>query len=52
LQRTLVSIPLTDEERVAVDDGQSALDDLLERLHRRLARPQANYALSPVGPCR
>ncbi|WP_327122084.1 site-specific integrase [Streptomyces sp. NBC_01341] len=32
LQRMLVSIPLTDEERAAVDDGQSALDRLLERL--------------------
>ncbi|WP_241672347.1 tyrosine-type recombinase/integrase [Streptomyces sp. IB2014 016-6] len=32
LQRMLVSIPLTDEERAAVDDGQSALDALLARL--------------------
>ncbi|MEU1286644.1 tyrosine-type recombinase/integrase [Kitasatospora sp. NPDC005856] len=32
LQRMLVSIPLTEEERAAVDDGQSALDRLLERL--------------------
>ncbi|WP_329612636.1 tyrosine-type recombinase/integrase [Streptomyces brevispora] len=32
LQRMLVSIPLTEEERAAVDDGQSALDRLLQRL--------------------
>jgi integrase len=32
LQRMLASIPLTDEERAAVDDGQSALDSLLGRL--------------------
>lgn len=32
LQRMLASIPLTDEERAAVDDGQVALDQLLERL--------------------
>jgi hypothetical protein len=32
LQRMLVNIPLTDEERAAVDDGQTALDRLLERL--------------------
>jgi hypothetical protein len=28
----LISIPLTDDERAAVDDGQTALDALLERL--------------------
>lgn len=32
LQRTLATIPLTDEERATVDDGQAALDRLLERL--------------------
>ena len=32
LQRMLVAIPLTDDERAAVDDGQAALDKLLERL--------------------
>jgi hypothetical protein len=32
LQRMLASIPLSDEERAAVDDGQAALDQLLERL--------------------
>ncbi|MGW7387068.1 hypothetical protein [Streptomyces sp. NPDC054794] len=28
----LATIPLTDEERAAVDDGQTALNQLLERL--------------------
>ena len=32
LQRMLASLPLTDEERAAVDDGQAALDSLLGRL--------------------
>lgn len=32
LQRMLASIPLSDDERDAVDDGQAALDKLLERL--------------------
>jgi hypothetical protein len=32
LQRMLASIPLTDDERAAVDDGQNALDSLLSRL--------------------
>jgi hypothetical protein len=32
LQRMLAGIPLTDDERGAVDDGQAALDGLLERL--------------------
>ncbi|MFJ2378713.1 tyrosine-type recombinase/integrase [Streptomyces sp. NPDC087769] len=32
LQRMLASIPLTDDERDAVDDGQVALDRLLDRL--------------------
>ena len=32
LQRMLANIPLTDEEQAAVDDGQAALDRLLERL--------------------
>ena len=32
LQRTLANVPLTDDERAAVDDGQDALDRLLERL--------------------
>lgn len=32
LQRMLASVPLTDEEKAAVDDGQAALDRLLNRL--------------------
>jgi hypothetical protein len=32
LQRMLANVPLTDDERAAVDDGQAALDQLLERL--------------------
>ena len=32
LQRMLAAIPLTDDERAAVDDGQAALDQLLRRL--------------------
>jgi integrase len=32
LQRMLTSIPLTDDERAAVDDGHNALDSLLSRL--------------------
>jgi hypothetical protein len=32
LQRMLAAIPLTDDERDAVDDGQAALDQLLDRL--------------------
>ena len=32
LQRMLASLPLTDEERAAVGDGQAALDSLLGRL--------------------
>jgi hypothetical protein len=32
LQRMLANVPLTDIEQEAVDDGQAALDRLLERL--------------------
>jgi hypothetical protein len=32
LQRMLAAIPLTDEERAAIDDGQAALDKLLGQL--------------------
>jgi integrase len=32
LQHMLVSVPLTDDERAAVDDGQEALSQLLKRL--------------------
>lgn len=31
-EKMLANIPLTDDERAAVDDGQTALDQLLERL--------------------
>ncbi|MDP4504027.1 hypothetical protein [Nonomuraea turcica] len=32
LQRMLADVPLTDDERAAVDDGQAALDRLLGQL--------------------
>ena len=32
LQRMLAAIPLTDDERAAVDDGHTAVDALLDRL--------------------
>jgi hypothetical protein len=32
LQRMLANVPLTDDERAAVDDGHDALDRLVERL--------------------
>jgi hypothetical protein len=32
LQRMLAAIPLTDDEKAAVDDGRAALDKLLEQL--------------------
>ncbi|MEU1409145.1 hypothetical protein ABZ471_44085 [Streptomyces sp. NPDC005728] len=32
LQKMLAAIPLTDDERAAVEDGQAALDQLLKRL--------------------
>ena len=32
LQRMLATIPLTEEERAAVEDGETALNQLLERL--------------------
>ena len=41
LQRMLIAIPLTDDEKAAVDDGQAALDRLLDRL--------ANVP-TPAGP--
>ncbi|MBH1939066.1 hypothetical protein I5Q34_33225 [Streptomyces sp. AV19] len=58
LQRMLISIPLTDDERAAVDDGQAALDALLDRLSevptpaglspRDLNRPTTSALLSIV----
>jgi integrase len=57
LQRMLATIPLTDDERAAVDDGQLALDRLLEQLvdvptpagptPRELQRP-AGAVLLPI----
>jgi len=54
------NIPLTDDERAAVDDGQAALDQLLERLTdvptpagptlRRLGIPATPTLLSRRGP--
>ncbi|GAA3914889.1 hypothetical protein GCM10023084_78010 [Streptomyces lacrimifluminis] len=32
LQKMLANVPLTDDERAAVDDGQAALDQLLAQL--------------------
>ncbi|MCJ0904769.1 hypothetical protein [Rhodococcus sp. ARC_M6] len=32
LQRMLTAIPLNDDERAAVEDGQRALDNLIDRL--------------------
>jgi hypothetical protein len=32
LQQMLAAVPLTDDERAAVDDGRTALDKLLDRL--------------------
>ncbi|MFI6692122.1 hypothetical protein ACIBLA_10205 [Streptomyces sp. NPDC050433] len=51
----LVSIPLTDEERAAVDDGQSAwtpFSNVSPTWPPPTARPHANHAPSPVEPCR
>ena len=45
LQRMLTSIPLTDDERAAVDDGQAALDSLLGRL-ADIPTPQAPHPAS------
>lgn len=41
LQRMLVTVPLTDDERAAVEDGQAALDALVDRL---------TGVPSPAGP--
>ena len=52
----LVSIPLTDDERAAVEDGQTALDTLLARLaasRRRQARRHGKQTRHPARPaCR
>ncbi|MGW7610489.1 tyrosine-type recombinase/integrase [Streptomyces sp. NPDC054766] len=59
LQRMLGSIPLTDDEQAAVEDGQAALDHLLERLTdvptpagptpRQIGLPAATTLLPIVG---
>ena len=59
LQRMLGSIPLTDDEQAAVEDGQAALDHLLERLTdvptpagptpREIGLPAATTLLPIVG---
>jgi len=57
LQRMLTAIPLTDDERAAVDDGHAALDALLHRLvdvptpagpTPRQIRPPANAIPLPI----
>ena len=54
LQRMLAAVPLTDDERAAVDDGQAALDKLLGQLPtlrpRQGPRP-ASWGTTPQG-CR
>ncbi|WP_182903043.1 hypothetical protein [Microbispora sp. H10830] len=45
LQRMLVSIPLTDNERGAVEDGKMAFDQLLQRL-ADVATPAAQPPVS------
>src|SRR5438477_12165770 len=50
----LVSIPLTDDERDAVEDGQAALGQLLERIADvpASAGPTPNrIGVPPAGPC-
>ena len=55
LQRMLVAIPLTDDEKAAVDDGQETLDKLLERLatrqHPTGPRPVSLPAALPSFRC-
>jgi hypothetical protein len=59
LQRMLAQIPLTEDERVAVEDGATAVDRLIERLAdvptpsgltpRQLTRPAAFVPLADLG---
>ena len=44
LQRMLASIPLTDEERAAVDDGKDALDSLLGPASADIPTPAGAHA--------
>jgi hypothetical protein len=48
LQHMLANIPLTDDEQAAVDDGQAALDRLLERL---IDVPTPDGATPPRDRC-
>lgn len=60
LQRMMAQIPLTDEERAAVEDGTAAVERLLERLTdvptpagptpRQLAQPASFIPLATLGP--
>jgi hypothetical protein len=60
LQRRLVAIPLTDDERAAIGDGQAALGKLLERLAdiptpagptpNQLSRPEGVTLLPVIDP--
>lgn len=50
LQKMLASIPLTDDERAAVDDGKAALDQLLERLTDVPTPPGRHLARSVFPP--
>jgi hypothetical protein len=60
LQRMLSAVPLTDDERAAVDDGQAALDKLLGQLAdtptpagptpRQLGHPAAGLPLLQILP--
>lgn len=44
LQNMAVSIPLTDDEQAAVEDGQAAVDRLLDRLADHPLRPARHHA--------
>jgi hypothetical protein len=53
-QRMLAAVPLTDDERDAVDDGQAALDRLLDRLadvHTPAARRPASSEYQRLRRC-